>query len=138
MAVPATTMPPAGGAVSLETGAPPLVEPQVDSKAAREARAREEKQRKAQAKAERERLEREKAEREKLQKQQAKAERNRAKADKDRHEQLSKAAEFVEVPDLPISPAKQRRLADLLDAYMKDQITPAQYHLERAKIIAER
>jgi hypothetical protein len=38
---------------------------------------------------------------------------------------------------LPITAAKRQRLTTLLDAYMKDQITPAQYHLERAKILAE-
>jgi len=38
---------------------------------------------------------------------------------------------------LPITAAKKQRLTALLDAYMKDQITPSQYHLERAKILAE-
>src|SRR5260221_9402247 len=37
----------------------------------------------------------------------------------------------------PISATKQQRLMQLLDAYRKDQLTPAQYHQERAKVLAE-
>lgn len=43
----------------------------------------------------------------------------------------------IESPALPISTAKQQRLADLLQKYRADQLTPEQYHLERAKILAE-
>jgi hypothetical protein len=43
----------------------------------------------------------------------------------------------VEGPALPISADKQKRLADLLARYQADEITPAQYHQERAKILAE-
>jgi hypothetical protein len=32
---------------------------------------------------------------------------------------------------------KERKLADLLRRYQADEITPSQYHSERAKIIAE-
>jgi hypothetical protein len=40
-------------------------------------------------------------------------------------------------PPLPISQDKQRRLSDLLQKYKADQLTPEQYHQERAKILAE-
>jgi ribonuclease E len=40
-------------------------------------------------------------------------------------------------PPLPISADKQQRLADLLVKYKADQITPEQYHTQRAAIIAE-
>ena len=33
--------------------------------------------------------------------------------------------------------SKQQRLTELLDAYMKDQITAEQYHNQRTKIITE-
>jgi hypothetical protein len=33
--------------------------------------------------------------------------------------------------------SKQARLADLLRRYQADEITPLQYHTERAKIVAE-
>ena len=42
----------------------------------------------------------------------------------------------LEGPALPISAAKQQRLANLLARYQADEITPAQYHQERAKILA--
>jgi hypothetical protein len=38
---------------------------------------------------------------------------------------------------VPISQSKQQRLMILLEAYKRDQLTPAQYHQERAKILAE-
>jgi hypothetical protein len=38
---------------------------------------------------------------------------------------------------LPVSGSKQQRLTQLLEAYRRDQITPAQYHSERARILAE-
>jgi len=40
-------------------------------------------------------------------------------------------------PPLPISAEKQQRLANLLEQYRADQITPEQYHQQRAKILAE-
>ena len=40
-------------------------------------------------------------------------------------------------PTLPISGSKSERLASLLQQYKTDQITPQQYHEERAKILAE-
>ena len=40
-------------------------------------------------------------------------------------------------PPLNISSAKQQRLAELLRRYQADEITPGQYHEQRAKILAE-
>ena len=40
-------------------------------------------------------------------------------------------------PPLPISDAKQQKLKDLLRLYQADQLTPEQYHQQRAKILAE-
>jgi hypothetical protein len=40
-------------------------------------------------------------------------------------------------PPVPFSNDKQQRLDQLLKQYQADQITPAQYHEQRAKIIAE-
>jgi len=44
----------------------------------------------------------------------------------------------IQSPALPISGDKQQRLADLLQKYRADQITPEQYHQERAKILGEK
>lgn len=43
----------------------------------------------------------------------------------------------IEAPALPISASKQARLGQLLDQYKADQITPEQYHQQRAAILAE-
>jgi hypothetical protein len=43
----------------------------------------------------------------------------------------------LEGPALPISADKQQRLSDLLQKYQTDQISPEQYHQQRAKILAE-
>jgi hypothetical protein len=43
----------------------------------------------------------------------------------------------IQSPELPISSSKQQRLAALLEKYRADQITPEQYHQERAKILGE-
>jgi flagellar biosynthesis GTPase FlhF len=43
----------------------------------------------------------------------------------------------IEAPPLPISADKQQRLAELLRKYKVDELTPEQYHQERAKILAE-
>jgi hypothetical protein len=40
-------------------------------------------------------------------------------------------------PPLPLSAAKQQKLDALLQQYRMDQISPAQYHEERAKILSE-
>ena len=40
-------------------------------------------------------------------------------------------------PSLPISAEKEQRLQDLLVKYKADQITPEQYHTQRAAILAE-
>ncbi|PWU13592.1 MAG: hypothetical protein C5B50_18870 [Verrucomicrobia bacterium] len=42
-----------------------------------------------------------------------------------------------EAPALPISQDKQHRLSELLRKYKADELTPEQYHQERAKILAE-
>jgi hypothetical protein len=42
----------------------------------------------------------------------------------------------LEGPPLPFSVEKQGKLAELLRRYRADEITPEQYHAERAKIIA--
>jgi hypothetical protein len=43
----------------------------------------------------------------------------------------------IETPALPISETKEERLQALLEKYKADQITPEEYHTERAKIIGE-
>jgi hypothetical protein len=43
----------------------------------------------------------------------------------------------METPALPISATKEERLQALLEKYKADQITPEEYHTERAKIIGE-
>jgi hypothetical protein len=42
----------------------------------------------------------------------------------------------IGAPLLPISATKEMQLEALLAAYQTDQITPEQYHTERAKILA--
>ena len=51
--------------------------------------------------------------------------------------QPASAYKPLEAPALPISAVKQHRLAELLAKYKADQITPEEYHRERAKILAE-
>lgn len=46
-------------------------------------------------------------------------------------------ATVLEAPALPISADKHQRLQELLRKYQADQITPEQYHLQRAKVLAE-
>jgi hypothetical protein len=43
----------------------------------------------------------------------------------------------LEGPPSPFSPEKQQRLTALLQRYEADQVTPEQYHQQRAKILAE-
>jgi hypothetical protein len=43
----------------------------------------------------------------------------------------------IETPPLPISADKEQRLKELLQKYRTEEITPEQYHKERAKILAE-
>jgi hypothetical protein len=55
-------------------------------------------------------------------------------------EQVSRPAAAykpLEPPEMPISAAKQQELADLLVRYKADEVTPEQYHAERARILAE-
>jgi hypothetical protein len=40
-------------------------------------------------------------------------------------------------PPLPISPAQQAQLQALIERYNDNAITPEQYQIERAKILAE-
>jgi hypothetical protein len=40
-------------------------------------------------------------------------------------------------PPTGFSAAKEQRLKELLDRYMADEVTPEQYHAERAKILRE-
>jgi len=40
-------------------------------------------------------------------------------------------------PPSTLSPAKQQKLTELLQRYKADELTPEQYHLERAKILSE-
>jgi hypothetical protein len=50
---------------------------------------------------------------------------------------MTPAVKPLETPALPISATKAERLQALLEKYKADQITPAEYHTERAKIIGE-
>ena len=43
----------------------------------------------------------------------------------------------IAAPPLPINASKQDRLAALLQKYQADQITPDEYHSQRAAILAE-
>ncbi len=43
----------------------------------------------------------------------------------------------LESPPVPLSADKQQRLDALLVKYKADQLTPEQYHQQRAKILAE-
>jgi hypothetical protein len=43
----------------------------------------------------------------------------------------------LQAPATGLSPAKQQKLDELLNQYRADQITPQQYHEQRAKILAE-
>jgi hypothetical protein len=43
----------------------------------------------------------------------------------------------MEPPPSPLSPEKQRRLDELTARYKADQLTPTEYHEQRAKLLAE-
>ena len=70
-----------------------------------------------------------------------------AEADKKRAEEQKRIAREnakkpVPLPALPAVPSnlatsKSQRLAELLEKYRHDQLTPAEYHSQRAKILAE-
>ena len=45
--------------------------------------------------------------------------------------------EPIQGPPTGFSTGKEQRLKELLDRYMADEVTPDQYHAERAKILAE-
>jgi hypothetical protein len=47
----------------------------------------------------------------------------------------SPALQALQAPAAPVSQDKQQRLAELLRKYKADQLTPEQYHAERAKIL---
>jgi hypothetical protein len=46
--------------------------------------------------------------------------------------------EPIAAPPLPISAEKQQKLTELNRRYFADEITPDQYHLERAKILGQK
>jgi hypothetical protein len=52
-------------------------------------------------------------------------------------EQVLESFPPLQPPPPAISAAKRQRLDDLLARYKADQITPEQYHEQRAKILAE-
>jgi hypothetical protein len=43
----------------------------------------------------------------------------------------------LQAPDLDVPAEKQQRLAELLRRYRADEISPEQYHAERAKILGQ-
>jgi hypothetical protein len=43
----------------------------------------------------------------------------------------------LEAPPSSLSASKETRLAELLQRYKADQITPQEYHTQRAAILAE-
>lgn len=50
---------------------------------------------------------------------------------------VSKAAAKSAAAKSAAVKTKPQRLAELLESYMKDQLTPEQYHTQRAKLLAE-
>jgi hypothetical protein len=75
------------------------------------------------------------------------AERERAEVEKQRRDYERRMANKSGIPTAPAQPSapveskfpksKIQRLAELLEKYRRDEITPAQYQIERAKILAE-
>jgi hypothetical protein len=76
------------------------------------------------------------------------AERERAEVEKRRRDYERRMANKSGIPTAPAQPSappveskfpksKIQRLAELLEKYRRDEITPAQYQIERAKILAE-
>jgi len=92
----------------------------------------------AMAKAEKERQDKAKAEQAKVEKQRVRVDKANAKADKAKVKGPVAPLPPVtqEAPPPPISAAKLKKLAELNEAYAKDQITPAEYHARRARIIS--
>ena len=52
-------------------------------------------------------------------------------------EKKSPTLKPIEAPPLPISADKEQRLKELLQKYKTDELSPEQYHQQRAKILAE-
>jgi hypothetical protein len=52
-------------------------------------------------------------------------------------EDKHKVFQPLPAPESPLTADKRQRLAVLLQKYKADQITPEQYHAERAKILNE-
>ena len=52
-------------------------------------------------------------------------------------EQAAAGLQPLMAPPIPISQAKEARLQELLKNYKADQITPEEYHKQRAAILAE-
>jgi len=92
----------------------------------------------ATAKAEKERQEKAKAEQAKVEKQRVRVDKTNAKSDKTKVKgaEAPRPPVAQEAPPPPISAAKLKKLAELNEAYAKDQVTPAEYHARRAKIIS--
>ena len=71
----------------------------------------------------------------------AAAEKKRADAEKaaEKAANAAKSTTYQPIlaPDLPISTAKQEQLQALLVKYKADQITPNEYHAQRAAILAQ-
>lgn len=79
-----------------------------------------------------------KAEQAKAEKQRVRTDKANAKAGKSQVKgaDAPPAPVVQEAPPPPISAAKLKKLAELNEAYAKDQITPAEYHARRAQIIS--
>jgi hypothetical protein len=75
----------------------------------------------------------------------AEAERKaQAEADKKRREEGNRAVKNAAPPPVQMPQvesrfpqSKSQRLAELLEKYRRDQLTPAEYHSQRAKILAD-
>ena len=59
-----------------------------------------------------------------------------AKAQEPKAPKVQPAFPPIQGPALPISAEKQQKLSELLTRYKADQVTPEQYHAERARILA--
>jgi hypothetical protein len=61
----------------------------------------------------------------------------KAEAPADQQKVESKKPSTTPAPPLPISALKEQQLQELLRKYKADEITPAEYHAQRAAILAE-
>ena len=72
-----------------------------------------------------------------LEREMARLESSPAKSIKSAHTAAYVAPLVMQVPLSPLSGPKSARLAELLRRYDADQITPRDYHMQRAAIVAE-